>query len=818
MELEFIPLDYDSFDLQGRNYIKIYGKTSSGKKVCIIDRVESFFWIILEKDADAEKIISLIKKEYLNYLDRTIKASQVILQEKNFLSKKVNALKVIMHNNKDISPFTELLEKKGFNVQEKDINPVTRYIIEKNVRPLVWQKIKARLLNNDPELLEIDQGIACDCFFAEHFEESEKQHDFKPKVLAFDIESEEFEIGKGKIIMLSIASHNLKKVITWKKSGKKDTPEFVEYVKDEPALLERFQEYIQKEDPDIIVGYFSDGFDLPYIRARAEINKIKLNLGPAGSSIKFLRGGINSAKISGIVHIDLYKFIDTVISPNLQSETISLGDVASELLGEKKHDFDFAVDQEDLEKFYKYNLQDSLLTEKLFHKLWPNIQELCKIVQEPLFDICRDGYSQIVENYILHNLRNFNEIAMNKPNHHDINERRLRSKYEGALVKEPVPGLYENVAFFDFTSLYPSMITSFNISPATLQKEKVDGGESYKTPEFELNGKKVSFCFSKEKSFIPTLVHEIILKRKEIKQQLKENFSPVLSARSYALKTIMNATYGYYGFFAARYYSLECAASITAFGRYYIRKVIQNAEEQGFKVIYSDTDSISIALENKSEKNALDFIKKTNDALPGDISLELEDFYKRGIFVSKRTVALGAKKKYALINKQGQFKIRGFETVRRDWCNLAREVQNKIIKMILEEGNAIRAKAYIMEIINKVKNREIQKKEFFIKTQLKKDLHEYKSISPHVIIAQKMKEKGIPVRPGALIEYFIAETREKKALVRDKAKMPDEKGEYNIDYYLNHQIIPAVENIFEIFNINLQEISSGKKQKSLGDF
>ena len=66
------------------------------------------------------------------------------------------------------------------------------------------------------------------------------------------------------------------------------------------------------------------------------------------------------------------------------------------------------------------------------------------------------------------------------------------------------------------------------------------------------------------------------------------------------------------------------------------------------------------------------------------MELELEDFYKRGIWVSKRTGEAGAKKKYALIDEKGKLKIRGFETVRRDWCNLARELQNNIIRQIFK--------------------------------------------------------------------------------------------------------------------------------------
>ena len=58
----------------------------------------------------------------------------------------------------------------------------------------------------------------------------------------------------------------------------------------------------------------------------------------------------------------------------------------------------------------------------------------------------------------------------------------------------------------------------------------------------------------------------------------------------------------------------------------------------------------------------------------------------------------------------------------------------------------------------------------------------------------------------------------KKALVRERAKLPDEKGEYDIEYYLKNQILPAVENIFEVFKVNTNETIDGKKQTCLGDF
>ena len=112
----------------------------------------------------------------------------------------------------------------------------------------------------------------------------------------------------------------------------------------------------------------------------------------------------------------------------------------------------------------------------------------------------------------------------------------------------------------------------------------------------------------------------------------------------------------------------------------------------------------------------------------------------------------------------------------------------------------------------------INQEDLIIRTQLKKPLSEYKAISPHVIAARKMHEQKIPISQGNLISYYIAETQGKKKLVRDKVKLPGEKGEYEIEYYLERQILPAVENIFHVFGIEIKEIIDGKKQTTLSDF
>lgn len=310
---------------------------------------------------------------------------------------------------------------------------------------------------------------------------------------------------------------------------------------------------------------------------------------------------------------------------------------------------------------------------------------------------------------------------------------------------------------------------------------------------------------------------ELIEKRKKYKQEYKQAPSPITKARSNAFKLLTAAVHGYIGFFGARYYSIESSASILAFVRQFNKETIDKVKKAGHNVIYSDTDSVAFTLEGKTKKQVLELLKKLNSELLGIMELELEDFYKRGIWVTKRTGQIGAKKKYALINEKGKLKIRGFETVRRDWCNLVRELQNKVLQHILKDGNEKRALEIVKKTIADLKERKISREEIIIRTQLKKPLSEYKAITPHVIAAQKMKEAGEPLNVGMLISYFIAETREKKALVREKVKLPEEKGEYNMQYYLEHQIVPAVENIFEVFGITKDELL-GKQQRKLGEF
>ncbi len=813
MKTAFIPVDYDYFDWQGRNYAKVTGRDDKGRRVCVIDSCDVYLWVILKdnlKENKVKRLISKIEKVRLNVKGRETKVERVEVHQKKFLGKPVQALKIFATNFKDLHDIAdklgmpEITHRRGY-----DIGYVTHYIIEKKLKPLCWYEIHGELLNNSQEFGGIDMSLDVElCIKVDEIKESDKR-EFKPKILAYDIETDDLKIGKGEILMVSLYSKNFKKVITWKKA--KTRPSYVEYVKDEAELLERFCEHVKGVSPDFLVGYFSDGFDLPYIKARAEKLKVKLNLGLDGSQPKFSRGNLLTGKINGIAHIDLLRFIRTAYAQYMQSETLTLNEVAKEFLGDKKKEFKIKHSSKvsDWKEYYEYNLHDSKLVFDLFEKFWPDLQEFVKVVSEPVFDLSRFGLSKYTESYILHNLEKYNEIPEKRPTYNEISARKNSGGVMGASVFEPKPGLYENIAIFDFTSMHTSIIISMNISKATLLEKKEKGAT-------EIETERGKFYFSKEKGFFPKMMMEIFEKRKQFKQEYKKNPNPFTKARSNAFKVLSASAHGYIAFFGARYYSIESSASILSSVRRFNKETIDKTNKEGYEVIFGDTDSVGFLMKNKKESDVRKFLEKLNSELPGVMHLELEGFFRRGIWVTTRAGTTGAKKKYALIDNKGKLKIRGFETVRRDWCALARKLQSRVLKQVLQDGNEKKALEHLKKVVNEIKYRKVGRGDLIIRSQLKKPLSEYKAISPHVIAAQKMKEQQIPISQGGLIEYYVAETKEKKKLVREKVKLPDEEGEYDIKYYLERQVLPAVENIFHVFGIDVKEIIDGRKQENLG--
>jgi DNA polymerase I len=415
----------------------------------------------------------------------------------------------------------------------------------------------------------------------------------------------------NEIIMIGIAGNcGVEKVI----STKGDNIPFAEKVETEAEIIEKFVETINQIQPDLIVGYNSDDFDFEYIRKRAKILGIPLNLGIDGSKLKFMRRGYkNAATIKGIIHVDLY----LVMRRYMNLDRYTLERVYLELFGEEKFDLPgeklwqyWDADGQALKDLFKYSLADVVTTYQIAEKILPLSLELTRIVGQPLFDMTRLSTGQQIEWFLTRKAYEKDELVPNKPSGSQYLERKGEHTL-GGYVKEPDKGLHENIVQFDFRSLYPSIIISKNISPdtfagnITIESDNINENDTFNIEDIKYNiSPEYGYKFMKEpKGFIPSVLGQVLNERVRVKQMMLNTENPmekkVLDVQQQALKRLANTMYGVYGYSRFRWYSIECARSITAWGRDYIKKTMKQAEAYGFKSIYADTDGFYAEYEPK---------------------------------------------------------------------------------------------------------------------------------------------------------------------------------------------------------------------------
>ena len=216
-------------------------------------------------------------------------------------------------------------------------------------------------------------------------------------------------------------------------------------------------------------------------------------------------------------------------------------------------------------------------------------------------------------------------------------------------------------------------------------------------------------------------------------------------------------------------------------------------------------------LEAEIKSQAELFLKNFNSTLPESMELEYEGFYRRGFFVTK--------KRYAVI-EDGEIIAKGLELVRRDWAPIVKQTQEAVLMALLKEGNSQKAIDEVKKVMKRLRKGEVENKELVIHTQINKPLSEYKQVGPHVVAAQIIEDHGIKVSRGTIIPYII---KKGKGSISQRA-VPYEYSEgieYDKDYYVNNQIIPAVGRIMESLGYSkkdLQDLSVGEKQQSLDAF
>ncbi len=805
--IEGMLIDADYLNKGDDAFMRLTIKGKDGKAYEVFDTTfKPYFYLVPNKG------VLIVDIESITAFDnsgKSIKATGIVKGEKMLLGKTVTVYQVFVKNPSHVPKLSAAMTQYG-TPYENDIPFAKRYTIDRDVTPLTNYAISVRK----------EKGM----IVADSFTNKSEELSLDLNVLCFDIEVynplQMPMAGKDPIIMISYSfvkngavDHG---VITFKRIDKP----FVTVAKDEVDMIKMFMKKVDELNIDVIVGYNSANFDIRYMLERAAVLKIDFNLSRFEGDTRIEKHGlIDKVKFGGRVHVDMYpvvRFVATVGTAEyiLKLNRYTLKDVYEAISPNKKFVVEKAKiyqmwdgDAQALEELATYNLNDADALQKVYDSFITIMIELSRITRNVLSDVCVSTTGQLVEFMLMHNSTMFKELIPNKPTEHDI-RLRLMDPIEGAYVKTPEPGIYDKLVTFDFRGLYPSIIISHNIDPSSINMECSDYYESPNGIRFDKN----------RKSIMPLILKYLIDQRAAVKKAYKKDPDNIfLGSRSQAFKILSNSFYGYLGYARSRWYSKECAASVTAYGRQYIKQTIEKAENSGFNVIYGDTDSLFLVMGSKTKEEVTAFLKGINASLPNEMELELEDFYTRGVFVGKKSATgpKGAKKKYALISETGKVKIRGFELVRRDWSRIARDTQRKVLEIILKEGKPQKAADVVKGVINDLKEGKVPLSELVISTQLRKGMDSYDIKSPELAAAEKAVKQGFKTKEEmehSVIGYIITKHG---TSVSERAELEGMAKDYDADYYINNQVIPATMRILKELNFNEDELKNLGSQKKL---
>lgn len=486
--------------------------------------------------------------------------------------------------------------------------------------------------------------------------------------------------------------------------------QILEFDKEEKMLM-AWRDFLEKVDPDVIIGYNIANFDFPYLLERAK--HLKCTGFPYWTRLKSVQSQAKEANFSskqmgnretkatntdGRIQLDLLQLVQR--DHHLRSYT--LNSVCAEFLGEQKEDVHHTMITElfngtpdSRRRLAVYCLKDAYLPQRLLDKLMclVNYTEMARVTGVPFNYLLSRG--QQVK-FISQLFRKALEQQLVIPNIKSQDEQ----DYEGATVIEPVRGYYGvPIATLDFASLYPSIIMAHNLCYTTLlNKNIVDKMNMVKDEDYIVTPNGDMFCTAKvRKGLLSQILEELLGARKRAKKDLAVETDPfkkaVLNGRQLALKISANSVYGLTGATVGKLPCLAIASSTTSYGRQMIEKTkhevetrytIANGYSHDAKVIYGDTDSVMVKFGVTELEDAMKLGEEAAEYVSSKfikpIKLEFEKVYFPYLLINK--------KRYAGLywtntKKHDKMDSKGIETVRRDNCVLVQNVIETVLHKIL---------------------------------------------------------------------------------------------------------------------------------------
>ena len=621
----------------------------------------------------------------------------------------------------------------------------------------------------------------------------------------------------------------------------------------ERDLLLAFDDFMAAYDPDIILGYNIIAFDLNYLlERRKEFHLEAPAWGRLVGELTTAKKDKFQSKMMGfreLLNINTPGRVQVDMLAHMMREkklrSYSLNYVCFYFMNEQKEDVSYKIisslqneSSVTRKRIATYCLKDAILPMNLFDKLKCiySYVEMARVTGVPLTYLIFKGQQIKIISQLYRATKDKQYIVPYfKKQFRDADD---PVKFQGADVLEPKRGYYDvPIATLDFASLYPSIMISHNMCYSTILKGSHE--RDLCTPE-QIHTTTAGYNFVKKevrKGVLPEILENLLQARKEARQEMAvinqeiatmgendetfkkrwelENMLAVLDGRQLALKISANSVYGFTGASVGSLPSIEIASSVTAMGREMIDKtknfVMRNFNRKnGYPtdadVIYGDTDSVMINFGIKDVAEAMRLGRLAAELLSAEyikpIKLEFEKVYYPYLLLNKKRYAglLWTKP-----DKPDKKDMKGVESVRRDNCQLASTMVDKVLDILLIEKNLEKAKAFTKGKVADLLNNNVDISMLIITKGVSRDIEgdAYKVRMPHIELIKRMKLRNNDVKfaVGDRIPFVILCGK-----INSKNFENSEDPEYafnnnlplDLEYYLDKQVRPPLERIFEV--------------------
>ena len=328
---------------------------------------------------------------------------------------------------------------------------------------------------------------------------------------------------------------------------------------------------------------------------------------------------------------------------------------------------------------------------------------------------------------------------------------------KGGLTYQPVLGVHENVAEIDFSSMYPTIMATYNVSPETV------GCACCRNVVPEINA---STCQRRE-GLVPKTLRPILEKRARYKSLMQEAGSEeergVYDRRQCAIKWMLVTCFGYLGYKNARFGKIEAHELVTAYGREKLLQAKEVAEARDFTLLHALTDSLWVRKEGATEED-YEALREEMAHATG-LPIGLEGVYRWIAFLpSKVSPKMPVPNRFVGVFTDGRVKIRGIEMRRSDMPVFVKKAQAEITKILFEARSIEEIKAKVddaLEVLSRhlVELREgrVPLNELVIRKRLSKDPLSYKKKSILAEVAGELVSRGVALRPGEKVDYVITD-------------------------------------------------------------